>query len=637
MMKKLLFISYVLLMSLALNAQVGIGTTSPNPAAILDIQSDHAGLLIPRIALTGADDTATIASPVKGLIVYNTAATSTISEGFVFYDGSAWVDLGWQLQGNYAGANSFIGTLNDVPLVLKAENRTLATLRPNGAVSFGLNNTAVAANAFALGNGANAGGARSYALGFNSNASAADAFAIGTNALANRANTIILGGASQNVGIGTSDPQTKFHLSGSFRFEDGNQATGRVLTSDANGNVSWQTPAATSSSGSGWLLTGNNLNGVTNDGSTFLGSTTYNDLFLKVNNRQIGRFSPEGGIALGNDSNVISNNSVAIGYSSEANQDAVALGYNADANGNESIAIGKNAVSNFQNIAVGLGAQSSANNAIALGNSTTATSQNSIAIGTNAGTQQNESIAVGADSDATGYRSLAVGYNAQASGQNAIAIGFNASAPNANTLILGSNANVGIGTNNPQARLHLENSFRYVDGNQGVNRVLTSDANGNATWQTLAGGSGGTDVYGEIYVGTGYRLSDIDTRRRVVSFGDTGPNKGLNSLSNTRIQTREVTGVYKFTYTINLYRRRDNGFLKFYVAEYGTELRNSSSFVDFNNDSEYVTITKSFLVNINDTYRGFDLYMETIDTDDNDDWDDLEILQGTSLRIELID
>ncbi|PHQ28774.1 hypothetical protein [Leeuwenhoekiella nanhaiensis] len=636
-MKTNLFVLFFLCFFLTNYAQVGIGTTDPNPAAILDIQSDHAGLLIPRMALTGADDAATIASPVKGLIVYNTAATSTISEGFVFYDGSAWVDLGWQLQGNYAGANSFIGTLNDVPLVFKAENKTIGFLRPNGAVGFGLNSSATAMSSFAIGNGAATNGSRSYALGSGATTSAADAFAIGTNAVADRQNTVILSGVNQNVGIGTSNPQAKFHLSGSFRFEDGNQASGKVLTSDANGTVSWQTPAATSGSGSGWLLTGNNLNGVTNDGSTFLGSTTYNDLFLKVNNRQIGRFSPEGGIALGSDSDVISNNSVAIGYSSEANQDAVALGYNADANGNESIAIGKNSVSNFQNIAIGLNAQSSANNAIAFGNGTTATSQNSIAIGNNAGTQQNESIAVGADSDATGYRSLAIGYNAQASGQNSAAIGFNASAPNANTLILGSNANVGIGTNNPQARFHLENSFRYVDGNQDTGKVLTSDANGNATWQTLAGGTGGTDVYGEIYVGAGYRLSDIDTRRRVVSFGETGPNKGLNSLSNTRIQTREVTGVYKFTYTINLYRRRDNGFLKFYVAEYGTELGNSSSFVDFNNDSEYVTITKSFLVNINNTYRGFDLYMETIDTDDNDEWDDLEVLQGTSLSIELID
>ncbi|NQY05177.1 MAG: tail fiber domain-containing protein [Flavobacteriaceae bacterium] len=35
--------------------------------------------------------------------------------------------------------------------------------------------------------------------------------------------------------------------------------------------------------------------------------------------------------------------------------------------------------------------------------------------------------------------------------------------------------------------------FRLSDGNEAVGRVLTSDANGNATWQTPSGGSSGTD------------------------------------------------------------------------------------------------------------------------------------------------
>jgi len=34
----------------------------------------------------------------------------------------------------------------------------------------------------------------------------------------------------------------------------------------------------------------------------------------------------------------------------------------------------------------------------------------------------------------------------------------------------------------PTATLHVEGSLRYVDGNEGVGKVLTSDANGNASW-----------------------------------------------------------------------------------------------------------------------------------------------------------
>jgi hypothetical protein len=46
------------------------------------------------------------------------------------------------------------------------------------------------------------------------------------------------------VGIGTTAPTTTLHVSGNLRVEDGTQAAGKVLTSDANGVASWQTPTA---------------------------------------------------------------------------------------------------------------------------------------------------------------------------------------------------------------------------------------------------------------------------------------------------------------------------------------------------------------------------------------------------------
>jgi hypothetical protein len=50
-----------------------------------------------------------------------------------------------------------------------------------------------------------------------------------------------------NVGIGTTTPNAKLEVDGSsgstLRVVDGNQATGRVLTSDSAGQASWQTPA----------------------------------------------------------------------------------------------------------------------------------------------------------------------------------------------------------------------------------------------------------------------------------------------------------------------------------------------------------------------------------------------------------
>ncbi len=44
--------------------------------------------------------------------------------------------------------------------------------------------------------------------------------------------------------------------------------------------------------------------------------------------------------------------------------------------------------------------------------------------------------------------------------------------------------NVGIGTT-PDEKLHIAGSVKIVDGSQGVNKVLTSDASGVASWQNL--------------------------------------------------------------------------------------------------------------------------------------------------------
>ena len=68
-------------------AQVGIGTTTPDANAQLDISSTNKGLLIPRMteaARVGMGTTAT-----NGLLVYQT----DVSTGFYFRQNNAWVKL----------------------------------------------------------------------------------------------------------------------------------------------------------------------------------------------------------------------------------------------------------------------------------------------------------------------------------------------------------------------------------------------------------------------------------------------------------------------------------------------------------------------------------------------------------------
>lgn len=67
------------------SGSVGIGTTSPNSAAALEIVSTTKGLLLPRLTTAQRD---AIASPVAGLILYNTSDNKVQA-----YTVSAWVDL----------------------------------------------------------------------------------------------------------------------------------------------------------------------------------------------------------------------------------------------------------------------------------------------------------------------------------------------------------------------------------------------------------------------------------------------------------------------------------------------------------------------------------------------------------------
>ncbi|MDA0986699.1 MAG: hypothetical protein O3A55_03760, partial [Bacteroidetes bacterium] len=77
---------FLLLTVSILQAQVGIGTTSPAATSVLDLTSTSKGFLVPR--MTAAQITA-ITSPATGLLIYQTDGTA----GFYYYTGSAWISL----------------------------------------------------------------------------------------------------------------------------------------------------------------------------------------------------------------------------------------------------------------------------------------------------------------------------------------------------------------------------------------------------------------------------------------------------------------------------------------------------------------------------------------------------------------
>ena len=56
---------------------------------------------------------------------------------------------------------------------------------------------------------------------------------------------------------------------------------------------------------------------------------------------------------------------------------------------------------------------------------------------------------------------------------------------NNNLILQRYGGNVGIGTTSPDSKLHVEGQVKIVDGTEGVDKVLTSDADGLATWETV--------------------------------------------------------------------------------------------------------------------------------------------------------
>lgn len=69
--------------------QVGIGTATPNASAMLDIESTNKGLLIPRVALGGTADVATVSTPVESMMVFNTATAGDVTPGYYYYSAAS--------------------------------------------------------------------------------------------------------------------------------------------------------------------------------------------------------------------------------------------------------------------------------------------------------------------------------------------------------------------------------------------------------------------------------------------------------------------------------------------------------------------------------------------------------------------
>ena len=131
-MKKFFICFLAICFSVATFAQnnVGIGTASPDPSAVLDLTAATQGFLAPRTKV------ALVPTPAVGLVIFDTD-----SNCYCMFNTSGWKNLcspgtAWLITGN-SGTNSainFAGTLDAQDFVLKSNNSEVIRATTAGAV-----------------------------------------------------------------------------------------------------------------------------------------------------------------------------------------------------------------------------------------------------------------------------------------------------------------------------------------------------------------------------------------------------------------------------------------------------------------------------------------------------------------------
>jgi hypothetical protein len=145
-MKNLYLYLFLLLLSSSAFAQVGIGTTTLQGDAMLQLESTNKGLLIPRINLTSLTTFAPLTgTQVESLLVYNT--NTTTGPGYFYWsvadlrwkniDGSA----DWRMVGNSptnpgtTPGENYVGTTDSENFILGTRGNERVTFTSGGQVS----------------------------------------------------------------------------------------------------------------------------------------------------------------------------------------------------------------------------------------------------------------------------------------------------------------------------------------------------------------------------------------------------------------------------------------------------------------------------------------------------------------------
>jgi hypothetical protein len=552
-MKKLFSLFAFWAMGHNLQAQIGLGITTPHPNAYFQINSTNKGVLLPR--MTAVQRIAIAPSPTaNGLIVFDTD-----SSAYMYWTGSVWKKMGvddgnWVKSGNdiFNSNTENVGIGTNTPLAklhttgtgvlfssalfneFTADNPPddglgtrfmwypqKAALRV-GRLDFGCascwDRDSIGAFSIAMGNNVKANGRAAVAFGDAANARGSGAFAVG------------LSTASE-----------------AFSLASGN-STARGFASVAMGQST-----------------------AVGTGSIAMGLCSS----IGENSFSAGSFSitiGNGAVSLGVRDSAIGNYSTALGRNSSARSEySFASGFNSIATGSYSTAMGRSQTNGTYNFAAGFsftsgnasaavgGAQAYGNGAFA-GGFGYAEGAGAAAAGSGVAAVD-FATAFGDQTNAYGYASLTAGEQTFARARGAVTVGmFNDLTESADPLVtnpldrifqLGNgsslsatsnaltvlrNGNTGIGVLAPQAKLDVNGPVKITDGTQAVGKVLTSDAAGLASWQPLPSSTNywslnGANIYnnntGNVGIGTNAPITPLSFQSAVgnkISLWGTDPN-----------------------------------------------------------------------------------------------------------------
>jgi len=306
----------------------------------------------------------------------------------------------------------------------------------------------------------------SVAMGYNTKAEAPASMAIGSGITASGVGSVAIGAG----GIATGDS--------AFVFQQGT-ASGKKAFAGMGGTAS----------GDYSIAIGKGAN-VTGYGSIGIGEGIINN-------------SAEKSIAIGYYAECSDNTAynIAIGNDVIAGDYALAFGNTAMADGSWSTAVGNSAHAyGSSSASLGGGGLAYGDNSLVL-KSGQANGSHSIAVmgGEASG---DHSIAIGSDTKSDSYKSLAFGRFNVGGGDlltwvetdPLFEIGNGTSVlDTSNAFTILKNGNVGIGVTHPVVQLEVDGQVKITGGDPGSGKILTSDADGLATWQSPAQ-SGWMDV-----------------------------------------------------------------------------------------------------------------------------------------------